>query len=488
MALNKAPQSITFAPLPDKRLGDAPFAISASVPSGLPVRFAAAGYCAVEGTTVTLLGEGTCWITAQQPGNENYNAASEVARSFEVLPPLMPALAVSGATDPATALVGDTVTFTYIVTNTGDASGSDLYVSSAALGDAICATTTLAKNDGAPGGADETTCAVSHVVTWENHDASNVLGIATARITGPAGDVYADSNMVVVTVGNRNPVAGDDAMSIRANGQGWLDVLSNDTDGDGDGVWIVELNGIWMVHGDVLNTAIGGQVYYDTMGLWYIAPYNKMGDDTFTYTIWDAYGGSTAGTVTVTLVNQPPLAVDDTFNVAVDGGADLYLLANDTDSDGDHLYISGANGTPFAGWGATATTAQGGTLTIYGGGYLWYQPAPGFSGVDTFTYTACDEHGGYGTGTATVTVGSTGSSVPPGFSTAMTDRAGGALALPVNPKANADDGAVIVNLSMRAPDRSGDAQGPGPLPIPQPAAEPSASIWVGAMRAVMRPT
>jgi hypothetical protein len=64
----KANQTITFGALPSKTFGDSPFVISAAASSGLAVDFSAAGACSIAGNTVTILGAGTCAITASQPG------------------------------------------------------------------------------------------------------------------------------------------------------------------------------------------------------------------------------------------------------------------------------------------------------------------------------------------------------------------------------------------------------------------------------------
>jgi hypothetical protein len=86
IVIDKANQTITFAALTNKILGDPDFNVSASANSGLPVSFTAspAGVCTMSGSTVHLIGVGTCTITASQAGNGNYNAASSVARSFSV--------------------------------------------------------------------------------------------------------------------------------------------------------------------------------------------------------------------------------------------------------------------------------------------------------------------------------------------------------------------------------------------------------------------
>lgn len=79
-------QTITFNPLPDKLVSDAPFSVSATASSGLPVSFASltSAVCTVNGNTVTLLTTGTCTIQATQPGNASFNAAPPVAQSFAV--------------------------------------------------------------------------------------------------------------------------------------------------------------------------------------------------------------------------------------------------------------------------------------------------------------------------------------------------------------------------------------------------------------------
>jgi hypothetical protein len=85
----KQSQTITFASLPNKTLGDPPFAVSATASSGLPVTFTGLTpvVCTVTGNTVTLLAAGQCSILASQGGNTAYNAARSVNRTFQVSAP-----------------------------------------------------------------------------------------------------------------------------------------------------------------------------------------------------------------------------------------------------------------------------------------------------------------------------------------------------------------------------------------------------------------
>jgi hypothetical protein len=86
LTVNQKEQTITFAALANHLVGDAPFAVSATASSGLPVNFAiASGPAAVSGNIVTLTGNvGTVTVEASQPGNEDYNPAPNVDESFEV--------------------------------------------------------------------------------------------------------------------------------------------------------------------------------------------------------------------------------------------------------------------------------------------------------------------------------------------------------------------------------------------------------------------
>ena len=88
----QAGQTISFGTLPNKFTNSPPFTVSASGGvSGNPVMFAASGVCTsggVNGSTITLTGAiGTCTVNANQAGNTNYAAATQVSQSFAVTPP-----------------------------------------------------------------------------------------------------------------------------------------------------------------------------------------------------------------------------------------------------------------------------------------------------------------------------------------------------------------------------------------------------------------
>jgi len=84
--VSKASQTITFADPGSKALSVGSFTASSSADSGLTVSLASStgSVCSVTGSTVSLLATGTCTLTASQAGNSNYDAATNVERSFSV--------------------------------------------------------------------------------------------------------------------------------------------------------------------------------------------------------------------------------------------------------------------------------------------------------------------------------------------------------------------------------------------------------------------
>lgn len=190
------------------------------------------------------------------------------------------------------------------------------------------------------------------------------------------------------------PVATEDTAIVPEDtGPTIIDVLANDEDLDADPMAIVSATE--PADGDV-------EIAGDGLTLTYEPDPDFNGTDTFDYTMES--GGEQATTtvsVTVTPVNDEPIADNDSTTVPEDAGPTaVAVLVGDTDIDGDTLEIIGTtNGTK-------------GVVTITGGGSgLTYDPAPNLNGGDAFTYTISDGNGE--TDTATVSVTITPSNDPP---------------------------------------------------------------------------
>ena len=97
--ITKADQSITFAALPDRLLGDPPFSLSATASSGLAVSFTLlSGPASLSGSTLTLTNGGVVTVRAAQAGNANFNAALSVDRFFSVFTNPPPAVTLISPT------------------------------------------------------------------------------------------------------------------------------------------------------------------------------------------------------------------------------------------------------------------------------------------------------------------------------------------------------------------------------------------------------
>jgi hypothetical protein len=87
LTISQAAQTIDFAALANRFVGEAPFALSSTASSGLPVSFASSNpaVATVSGSTVTVVAAGTTNLTASQVGNSNYLAATDVVRALTIL-------------------------------------------------------------------------------------------------------------------------------------------------------------------------------------------------------------------------------------------------------------------------------------------------------------------------------------------------------------------------------------------------------------------
>ena len=77
-------QSITFGPMSNQTYGAAPLTLTATSSSGLQVAYSASGPCSISGATLTITGAGACTVTASQPGDSSWPAATPVSQSFTI--------------------------------------------------------------------------------------------------------------------------------------------------------------------------------------------------------------------------------------------------------------------------------------------------------------------------------------------------------------------------------------------------------------------
>jgi len=261
-----------------------------------------------------------------------------------------------------------------------------------------------------------------------SYTASNTVAIDAAATGSHLTDTFtytADdghggttTTTVTVTIDRAPTVVADTNTAVESAGDSG-NVLTNDSDRDGDTLAVSAVNGN---AGNVGNSVAGtyGHLTLNSDGSYtYNADNTSAIDsaatgshltDTFTYTASDGHGGTSTQTLTITL-DRPPTMVADT-NTAVESAGDSgNVLTNDSDRDGDSLVVSAVNGN--AGNVGNSLAGTYGHITINSDGSYTYNAdntsaidsaATGSHLTDTFTYTASDGHGGTSTTTVTITL------------------------------------------------------------------------------------
>lgn len=220
---------------------------------------------------------------------------------------------------------------------------------------------------------------------------AGAVGVYTIPYTISDGRGGTASSLVTITV-NRPPVAVNDSNSVVLPGSvTTLNVLANDTDGDGAnatyGVPSLRITSVSPVSGSVGSFApiTDGKSLVFTAG-------SISGTGTYSYTIADGGGATASATFTVT-VNVPPTALPV---VATSNGTaiTLNLAAVVTDPDDTTLTYAVGNVSP----------AGSGNLVSNGVASWTFTPSSTTSGVVTIPYTVSDGRGGTASSLVTVTI------------------------------------------------------------------------------------
>jgi len=210
-------------------------------------------------------------------------------------------------------------------------------------------------------------------VTVSADKASDPSYTATATVT------YVVSNPVA----NQAPIAVDDSAVTNQDTEVQIQVLTNDSDADGDTLLVANVT-----------QGANGTVTINSNGSLTHKPNNGFaGNSSFAYTISDGNGGEDTAAVFVTVVadtsNLAPVASDDNVTIQEKNPVTIDVSANDSDPDGDALSIS------------SVTQGAKGTVTTNADNTLTYTPAKRFKNSDSFTYSITD---GTANATATVTI------------------------------------------------------------------------------------
>jgi VCBS repeat-containing protein len=227
-------------------------------------------------------------------------------------------------------------------------------------------------------------------VTLEYHatDGTSASGSVSVTIT------IVPVNDPPVAVADGGTTAEDALLSVVAPG-----LKANDTDVESTTTSLTA--SLWTQAGH-------GAAVVNANGSWSYTPAaNYNGPDSFTYRVFDGTAFSSPGTVTITVtpVNDPPVADADSYAPKEDQAlvvpAGSGVLVGDLDVDSAALTA------------ILVTGPSRGTLSLLASGAFTYTPAANANGPDSFTYRASD--GALQSSVATVSLNVTAVNDPPTF-------------------------------------------------------------------------
>lgn len=193
------------------------------------------------------------------------------------------------------------------------------------------------------------------------------------------------------------PVGGDDAYSLTEGTPLTVaapGLFANDSDPEGDAF---AFHSVWPPAGGPL---AGEELQVTpTGGFTYTPPTGFSGTRTWQYRLQDAAEVSEYIAITFTVnaaPNQAPVGVADSYTTPVDTPLVIAapgLLANDSDPDGDAIFVEATGGH------------QAGELVASVNGGFTFTPAPGFEGTKQFYYRVRDAEASSPNVPITITVG-----------------------------------------------------------------------------------
>ena len=178
---------------------------------------------------------------------------------------------------------------------------------------------------------------------------------------------------ITITAVNDPPVALDDTFTTTEDVAVAGTVSTNDSDPENDVLTFTKLS-----------DPQHGTLVFNTDGTFTYTPnQNATGQDSFTYSANDGTLTSNVAvvTITVTAVNDPPVALDDTFSTAEDVAGAGTVSTNDSDPENDVLTFT------------KLTDPLHGSLVFKTDGSFTYTPEKDYNGTDKFTYKVCDPSG-----------------------------------------------------------------------------------------------
>jgi VCBS repeat-containing protein len=213
---------------------------------------------------------------------------------------------------------------------------------------------------------------------------ADIKGSYVLQLIVNDGTVDSAPDLITVWVPNRMPVARDDAVTTNEDTSLVINMLSNDSDPDGDYLRITSIGAVG--HGAIALNVDGYTASY-TPNL------NFNGSDSFSYNISDGDGGTAIAVVNITVkpVNDAPQASAPAIVTDEDIAAKTQLVVIDPDAGDQHSY------------GITTAPAHA-SANVDSYGRVIYTPQLNYNGSDTLIVTVTDSAGAHAVVTIPVTV------------------------------------------------------------------------------------
>lgn len=404
LTVAKADQTISFTGPVSQPFSSTPINLTATSSSTLPVTLTSnsTSVCTVLGTTLTIVGIGTCSITATQTGDANYNAATSVTQGFTVsqatqsinFPAQVPASRsfVAGSTFPISPVATATSGLGVIYTSTTTGVCTVVGLNATMLAPGTC---TIAANQSGSANFQAAAQATQNVTLSTTVPGAPVIGAATGgngqatiNFTPPAnnGGSAITSYTATCNPGNISAVGGASPIIVSGLANNTIHTCSvTAANGVGDGqasaiVSVTPLSGqgaaLWAQVCDVCHTSVPSG--------------NQLNG-----------AGTTATVLNFVRANQGSMI----FNAAVQSlsNADLVDIANYIAASippnnvttsvgvpvaidvGNHITLTGQAWSAFTAVEIVTGPAHG-TVGAFTGTQIQYTPAPGYVGPDSFTY------------------------------------------------------------------------------------------------------
>ena len=322
----------------------------------------------VDGDVVTVNASGLpSWLTLS--GNTLSGTPTEGETGSEI---------TITATDDGDGALTATQTFTIVVTPVNDSPTiTSIAVTTATEDIAYTYTITTEDVDG-----DLVTVSAIGLPSWLTLTDNTLSGTPTEGDTGSEititvtddGDgalTATQTFTIVVTLVNDAPIAVADTATVLEDAAATsIDVLANDTDEEGDPLTLVSVT-----------TSGTGTVTINGALLEYTPAADFNGTEEVSYTVSDGLLIS-AGmlTITVTPVNDPPIAIEDIASVLENAFmTSIDVISNDIDVDGDILSLTAVS---YSGLGTVVVNVDEFSVD--------YTPTPNFIGTEVINYSVTD--------------------------------------------------------------------------------------------------